>query len=204
MLWRDNSTFFEHEGQTRQALLEWTMEGGPTHILAIDADELVTDGQALRAAMEEGSFTGVWKLTMTEIWRADDEHLYVRVDGDWKPRPIGIAYAVPEMRHSDRQIRRHWHMQDRALACGRVPLWIAMRGNRTATEPTTEILHLGWACEADRAERHQRYVVHDGGAHHASKHLDSIMWGDEQVQTTPIPWPDSLDKQMLLERINRG
>ena len=128
----------------------------------------------------------------------------MRVDGNWKPRPVGIAYAIPEMRHSDRQVRRHWRMQDRALACGRVPIYIAMRGNRVVDSATTEILHMGWACKADRAARYERYVVHDGGKHHASDHLDSIMWGDDQVQTTAIAWPDSLDKQMLLDRINRG
>jgi hypothetical protein len=197
-----HSAFFEHEGRARQELLEWTMEGNPTHILAIDADEFVSDGQALRAAMEAGSHTGVWKLTMTEIWKADSEYLSVRWDGDWKPRPVGIAFSVPDT-ITNRQNRRHWRIPDRALACGRVPLLTQMAGNRTAAEPVTEILHFGWACEADRNARYQRYVVHDGGRFHQNKHLDSIMWGDGQVQLRRIPWWPGLPKTQLLERVNR-
>jgi hypothetical protein len=200
---QERSTFYEHEGRTRQALLEWAMEGEPTHMLAIDADEFVGDGKLLRANMEEGSHTGVWKLTMTEVWAAGEDWLYVRQDGDWKPRPIGVAFAVPTDHWTNRQIRRHWRMHERALACGRTPLHITMAGNRTTTEPVTPILHFGWACEADRAARYARYVEHDGGAHHASKHLNSIMWGDEQVQTSLMGWPPALDKELLSRRANR-
>ena len=182
VLWQDHSTFYAHEGITRQALLEWTMKGNPTHILAIDADEFVADGPLLRERMEEGCHTGVWKLSMTEVWKASKDSLSVRYDGAWKPRPIGIAFEVPADHWENRQLRRHWRMNDRALACGRTPLYTTMAGNRTTSDPVTRILHFGWACEADRDARYQRYVEHDGGAHHASKHLISIMWGDDQVQ----------------------
>jgi hypothetical protein len=198
------STFYQHEGRTRQALLEWTMEGRPTHILAIDADEFIADGKLLRATMEKGSATGVWKLTMTEVWAAGSDWLSVRMDGDWKPRPIGIAFAVPADHWTNRQLRRHWRMHDRALACGRTPLYITMAGNRTVSDPVTDILHFGWACVADRQERYQRYVVHDGGAHHASKHLLSIMWPDEMVGTKLMAWPPALDKELLAARANRA
>lgn len=196
--------FYAHEGRARQALLEWTMKGQPTHVLAIDADEFVADGKLLRANMEKGSHTGVWKLTMTEIWGVDDDWMHVRMDGDWKPRPIGIAFAVPEDHWTNRQLRRHWRMHDKALACGRTPLWITMSGNRTTTDPVTDILHFGWACEADRQARYDRYVEHDGGAHHASRHLESIMWGDDQVQTRLAAWPPALDKPTLRLRANRA
>lgn len=203
VLRNDRTEFFEHEGRARQKLLDWTMEGNPTHCVVVDADEFVADGTLLRAAMEEGSHTGVWKLTMTEIWGANETGLLVRQDGDWKPRPVGIAFAVPPDHFTNRQTRRHWRMHDRALACGRTPLHITMAGNRTTSEPVTEILHFGWACEADRAERYERYVVHDGGQHHASKHLNSIMWGDDQVQTSLMKWPPALDKTTLAKRANR-
>lgn len=196
--------FFEHEGYARQALLDWTMEGNPTHILAIDADEIVGDGQALRRALEEGSATGVTKLSMTEIWGADEDYLFVRTDGDWRPRPIGIAFAVPEDWWTNRQIRRHFRIRPEALACGRTPAWITMAGNRTTTEAVSDILHFGWACEADRDARYQRYVVHDGGQFHKNKHLESIMWGDDRVKLARIPWWPDLDKDVLLERVNRA
>ncbi len=129
------ASFYAHEGHARQALLEWTMQAQPTHILAIDADEFVSDGKLLRANMEEGCATGVWKLRMTEVWKAGEEWLSVRIDGDWSPRPIGVAFAVPPDHWMNRQIRRHWRIHDRALACGRTPLYITMAGNRTVGRP---------------------------------------------------------------------
>ena len=48
----DGHDFFDHEGRARQRLLEKTMAADPSHILAIDADEFVTDGPALRKACE--------------------------------------------------------------------------------------------------------------------------------------------------------
>jgi hypothetical protein len=195
--------FFAHEGRARQGLLDWTMQGNPTHILAIDADEFVADGQALRAQMEEGGGTGVWKLKMTEVWGADEDVLKIRWDGDWKPRPIGIAYAVPDDWWANRQTRRHWRMNDLALACGRTPLYITMVGNRTTTDPVTEILHFGWAREAERDARYQRYVKHDGGMFHKNRHLESIMWGDDRVETRAMGWPPALDRAAILARVMR-
>lgn len=197
------STFYNHEGQARQALLEWTMLSQPTHVLAIDADEFVADGQALRAAIEHGAVTGVWKLTMTEVWKADEQSLLIRTDGDWSPRPIGIAFHVPPDHFTNRQSRRHWRINDKALACGRVPLLTQMSANRTISDPVTQIFHFGWACEADREARYERYVTHDGGQFHASKHLQSIMWPDAQVGLAREPWPESLDRAELLARVNR-
>jgi glycosyltransferase involved in cell wall biosynthesis len=200
---QETSSFYTHEGNTRQALLEWAMEANPTHILAIDADEFVADGQALRTAMEEGCATGVWKLSMEEVWKAEDDFLSIRWDGLWKPRPCGIAFAVPEDHHTNRQNRRHWRLPDRALACGRVPVLTQMAGNRTISEPVCPIFHFGWACEADRDARYQRYVEHDSGRHHDPKHLESIMWGDDQVELRHAPWWPALDKTALLARVNR-
>ena len=145
----------------------------------------------------------VWRLQMQEVWGATEQHLLIRQDGGWKEHPVPICFAVPHMRHGDRRAIRHWRLPDRALACGRVPTEVAVASNRALNESAADILHLGWACEADRWERHQRYVKHDGGAHHASKHLDSIMWDNSRVHLTTRPWPEGVDKQAILERINR-
>ena len=217
VLRNDYRMFFEHEGRARQKLLEWTMEGQPTHVLAIDADEFVADGQLLRAELDKPveilsmierrrrsprmMSSGVWSLQMQEIWGATDNCLNIRQDGGWKEHPVPIVFTVPQ----DRQALRHWRIPDRALACGRVPTEVAVRSNRTQGPAVTQLLHYGWACEADRAERHARYVKHDGGKHHAGSHLDSIMWGDSRVQLTQRAWPDSLAaaKAGLLARINQ-
>lgn len=195
--------FFAHEGRARQALLEFATSANPTHLLAIDADEFIADGELLRDALAEPIHNGVYKLAMTEIWKADEDWLYLRYDGAWGPRPIGICYEVPADAWTNRQNRRHYRIRDAALACGRVPLLMEMAGNRSTVSATTEILHFGWACEADRAERYQRYVTHDGGQFHNNRHLESIMWADRQVRLRKMRWPISLDKVSLLERVNR-
>jgi len=218
VLRNDRSMFYEHEGRARQQLLEWTMEAEPTHILVVDGDELVVDGDKLRAKMLEpqpfpslrerrqrgrGLPVTVWRLQMQEVWGATEQHLLIRQDGGWKEHPVPICFAVPHMQHGDRRAIRNWRLPDRALACGRVPMEVAVASNRSLNASAADILHLGWACEADRYMRHQRYVKHDGGAHHASKHLDSIMWPTDKVLLSRRPWPDGVDKQKILERINR-
>jgi hypothetical protein len=195
------STFFQHEGNTRQALLEHAMRGMPTHLLALDGDEFIADGQKLRAALEAGPPNGICKLSMTEVWGADEQGLNVRVDGKWPPRPVGMAFAVPQDHHVDRQKRRHWRIPPSAGACGRVPILTQAASNRTQAPPTTDVLHFGWACKADRPARYARYS-HDGFGHDM-RHIHSIMWGDEQVQIRKMPWPEALDKKTLLARVNR-
>jgi len=59
----------------------------------------------------------------------------------------------------------------------------------------THILHLGWANQAARAARHQRYVEADGGRFHRSSHLDSILWPDNMVTLRGRPWP-AFDKEI--------
>src|SRR5688572_1708037 len=57
----------EHEGQLHQRLFSFTLEAEPTHILAIDADEFVVDGEAVRrqvAAVEAPAYG----LRMCEVW----------------------------------------------------------------------------------------------------------------------------------------
>lgn len=194
-----SSQFFTHEGSARQDLLEWTMQAKPTVVLAIDADEFVYDGQALRKAAGEPNPSGVWQLVMEEVWKADDV-LSIRQDGGWKEHPVGIVYWVPRDYATNRHTKRNWRIPDRALACGRVPHMIGQ--NRVRKEPITSLLHFGWACEADRDARYQRYVQHDGGQFHRNTHLDSIMWPDDQVTLTARKWPKELDKATLLKRIN--
>lgn len=175
-----DSTFFDHEGQARQRLLEWTLEAEPTHILSIDADEFVADGWAVRDACEgEGM---AWTLDMQEVWEIDGDCMCVRTDGGWRPHAVPALYRVP----ANPDVLR---IADRALACGRVPTEIA--GQR-AQPSGTEILHLGWTNKAERAARHDRYAVADGGKFHASTHLDSIMWPDDRVSLEGRPWPSSM------------
>lgn len=176
---------FQHEGRARNRLLQWTLIGQPTHILAIDADEFVSDGQALRAACEGDQGNGAWTLQMEEVWKADERRLWTRQDGGWRAHQIPILWRVPERMTGD------YRIQNRQLACGREPVAVRALARRAA--PTgASVLHLGWLREAERAARYERYVEADGGRFHASTHLRSIMWTDKRVRLRARPWPAAL------------
>jgi len=188
-----SAAFFAHEGRARQTLLEWTLEGDPTHVLAVDADELVSDGAAVRRVCEE-SPADVFSLDMLEVWNAQSDCLCVRGDGGWRPHPVHALWRVP----ADRS---RLHVADRALACGRVPQIV----DQAKALPTgARILHFGWANETERVARHHRYTVADGGRFHQSQHLDSILWPDERVGLHPFGWPSAIvpHRHLILERCN--
>ncbi len=193
------STFFEHEGRARQRLLDWTMEGNPTHVLAIDADEFVTDGAAIRRACETPGRAFVWLLDMMEVWNADEDGLAVRTDGGWGPHAVPILYAVPRGRNA-----RTWAILDRKHASGREP--VAVAHQRARARPSgSQILHFGWTCQADRAARHARYA-NAGSFGHNPKHIASIMFPDDKVGLREIAWsPELLPfRDQILARARRG
>lgn len=184
------STFFQHEGNARNRSLQWTLEGQPSHVLAIDADEFVSDGAAVRRACEGAG--AVWSLEMLEVWRAFDECLCVREDGGWRSHPVPVLWQVPDRPSS------LWRIADRALACGRVPVPVDRLAHAAVTTDAS-LLHFGWANQAERVARHHRYAVADGGRFHRSTHLDSILWPDDQVGMRPVDWPPGLN--VYLDRI---
>lgn len=177
----EDGFFAGHEGRRRQALLDFTIEQKPTHVLAIDADEFVADGSAVRAFC--GSTHQLGTLNMQEVWKTGS-HLSVRQDGGWREHPVPILYRVDSHEPGD------WTINQRALACGREPLQI--RTMRRARPTGTDILHFGWANPDERAVRYQRYVEADNGRFHNRRHLESIMWSDEQVHLTDRKWPKGL------------
>jgi glycosyltransferase involved in cell wall biosynthesis len=191
----DSPSFYEHEGRLRQKLLEWTLEGEPTHILAIDADEFVSDGDMLRKSLDgQQPNAPVWTLDMQEIWNADDDALYVRTDGGWKPHPVPIVFSPPARQTRD------FRISDRQLACGREPVSVRNARN-VAKDSGVEVLHFGWAKRQERAQRYQRYVVADGGKFHRNAHLESIMWPDIKVKLSKREWPSGLPRDEIVSAL---
>lgn len=176
--------FFAHEGKARQTLYDLTLGYSPTHVLAIDADEFVTDGKLVREAIEKYPETGVWSLPLDEVWRAEDECLCIRTDGAWGNRSIYNLFATPPG-------AERWQIANRALACGREPQEV-IRKVGGAGKMNAEVLHFGWANEGERRERHARYAKHDQGNFHTRRHLDSILWPDERVILEARDWPEGL------------
>ena len=168
----------------------------PDYVLSIDADEFVGNPNMVEKACAQGA--PVYTLQMEEVWRAEKQHLRIRIDHAWRPRPCPILWRAPKDREA-----RNWKIPDVQLACGREP--IQVRRTR-AVASGASVFHFGWACEADRIERAQRYFEHDGGKFHADKHLQSILWPDELVRTTRVHWPAGLanPRDEIVERASRG
>ena len=151
------TTFDEHEGKARQLLLDWVRESDPTHVLAIDGDELISDGRSLRMALAASPWTPVFSLDMQEVWMADDQALWIRQDGGWRAHGVPILWQVPT--NADES---WWTIKDRALSCGREPEAIgALRSHAVVTG--VDILHFGWTNESERQRRYDRYMAIDGG-----------------------------------------
>lgn len=170
--------FWQHEGQVRQRAYEWALRSDPTYVLAIDADEFVADGLALRRALKEHeAVVEVSALCMQEVWAANPGSLTVRMDGGWSPHPIPIVWKP----------QPNWRIPNRAGASGRTPSEVLSRWDRSFCP--TEILHFGWTNVAERVQRYERYTSTAGFGHN-SRHVRSIM--DATVSECHQPWPEGL------------
>ncbi len=179
--WNRESKFYAHEGRARGQLLQCVLNySDATHVLAVDADELVSDGQALRAALERSPDVPLWSLAMTEVWTATAAGLRVRTDGGWRVHPRPMLWRVPD---NVRDIR----MLDRKLACARIPAPLLRERARPVG---ASCLHFGWTDPTTRQARYDRYTKHDGGRFHASSHLQSIMWPESRMRFDEMAWPD--------------
>lgn len=195
--------FFEHEGQARQRLLEWTSEADADYVLAIDADEFVGRPAAIQEGMADGA--PVYILSLVEAWKVNPGGISIRVDGLWGPRRVPILYMpqgkAPEVSAARRRGTRYgttaatdlqaWRIADRQLACGREPLAV-VAASRHAPRLNTEVFHFGWTRESERQARAERYFEHDGGNFHANRHLQSILFPDDKVVLRGFAWPEGL------------
>lgn len=173
--------FFEHEGKARQNLFDWTMEGRPDFVLAIDADEFVSNLELLRTIADDPAASPVYTLSLTEAWAISERGIDIRVDGLWGPRNIPILFSTPRQ-------ARQWRIADRKLACGREPQEVIRRARR-AIVSGAGVIHMGWANEHERQARADRYYEHDQGKFHQNRHLQSILWRDRRVRLRRLPWP---------------
>ena len=180
---------FRNEGRARNVLLDWTLEAEADWVLTLDADELVADGALLRSHLESGLCDRpAVTLCMQEVWEAEPERFFVRVDGGWRSHEIASLWKPPDRRRRGGE----WRIVDRALACGREPIAVRrFMQTRQYVIAGIEILHFGWANPAERKTRAARYAEHDGGKFHAGSHLESILWRDERVKLCESPAPPS-------------
>lgn len=189
---RYDAAFFNH-AMARQRLLDFTIKHEPTLILAVDADEFITDGQALRKAAEDERF-GAYNVCLQEVWRVRDDELDIRQDGGWVEHDVALLWRPDRVKNLT--------ITDRGHATGRTPDEV---GRLPATHTCSALLHLGWSNVGERDERFARYSVGDAGKFHAINHINSIMWPDERMRFAQVPWPSALEpwRSELVKRANR-
>ena len=117
----------------------------------------------------------------------------------------GSRYSPPLPSFSVPTMTRCWKLRSAAWAsvCAAVQARASGLPRRQILSSGVSFFHFGWACVADRQARYDRYVEHDGGAFHASRHLQSIMWPDDhpRIGFCRSPWPAGLDVETILGRV---
>lgn len=161
----DQPAFLEHEGMFRQAAweaFERTMKPEPGDwILSIDCDELLVRSQSIRAQCEAARGQSSLIVKIPECFGFDaDGWPLVRTDGYWGTIAGTRLFSY----------RRGGRFADKAMASGSEPTY-ATGGHRRRLEGAW-LLHVGYAREEDRREKHARYSVLSG---HADSHVESIL-----------------------------
>lgn len=152
----------DHEGYFRQNA--WNlMEQAVTpdtddFIVIIDSDETIIQADMIQkvAVQHAGKRIG---FRFHEMWSAT----HYRIDGHWKPYVAHIMIPY----------RPGGHFKDQRIACGREPTY-ANQIPKVGV-PIADILHYGYADDADKAWKYTRYMTLDGGKYHNLAHLKSII-----------------------------
>lgn len=177
---------FKHEGQARQRLLEWTVDVvDDGYLLAIDADEFVAQPTLLTSVLTRYDGVPVVSLEIAEVWNVNKNLIFTREDGGWHAHNVPVIWRIPS-----KYELHEWEIQNRALACGRVPLRV--HGFQAVTADI-QLLHFGWTNKAEREKRFQRYDKIDQGNFHAKAHLDSILYPDSQIITQSRLWSSDME-----------
>lgn len=134
-------------------------------VVILDADEVLEGlrGEDPRPILERMAAEPAvcWGVTFFHLWAPDGSAF--RLDGAWAPSAgVRIYRHVPGAR-----------IEPRAMACSPVPLPLGVQAG--APLAPLRIAHWGYARPEDRPVKYERYRELDGGAFHASAHIESIM-----------------------------
>jgi len=165
-------SFLTHEANFRAnalSALEQKMNPSPEDwIFAIDADEFlfVKDPLTLKDVVGQAEAQGRTSVDMRipEIWSIDKyRSLYKRTDGFWDEMSLPRLYKY----------NQDWSFRNKAMGCGSGPAYTY--GNTFVPEyDECHLLHVGYADEADRIAKHNRYTSLPNHGHNP-KHIESII-----------------------------
>lgn len=175
------TSFLEHEGRFRgecwQAFERFMKpEHNVDWVLAIDADEFLVDADG-RMDQGPGGVLGTLRATCISTYNAasvilpipevfmilDTGRPLVRKDGYW-----GSIRGTRLFRYFE-----GGKFQDKPMGCGSEPHYVGM-GRKTDVNNGLNLMHYGYADEADRVAKYQRYsaLLEHG---HDARHIQSIL-----------------------------
>jgi len=166
----DEASFAAHEGEFRQAAWEaFETACNPVvgdWVLAIDADEILVDGDRLDLAIAtaEAIQAVAVLLPVPEVYRLDEGGAaFIRTDGAWRGLKAPRLFAY----------RPGGQFRQVAMACGSTPSYVEDGLVVTNTDASrVELAHLGYATQEDRLAKFRRYYGKPG---HSSAHVASIL-----------------------------
>lgn len=178
-------SFMEHEGRFRQAALDAASEvlmlQRGDWVLVIDADEFLTSksdnvryfiSEAIAQALE-GQARAV-RIPIWSVWGGEmlDQHLMrpdVRMDGWWgQLREPRLWQWHPEARFSNKP-----------MGCRNEPTYVWQ--HPIVDSESLDLLHYGYAFQADRDERYRRYTSLKNHGH-SDEFINSIRRRKMKVQ----------------------
>jgi len=155
--------FWQHEGQARQAHMEWMAQflSPGDWILALDADETINYPERLEHAISSADRLGdqAVSLPLFEFWTETE----YRVDGYWFGAHAPVLYRW----------REGAKIADKEMGCGREPTFV--RNVQVFRQTVVHLLHWGYLYPEDRTRKHKAYTERLGGHGHDNGHVNSII-----------------------------
>ncbi len=182
---RREKSLFAEEWRSRLEAWQMAMEHDPDWVLALDADELIEPvaPEEFRTLIDQGRFDGV-AFRMFDMWNTT----HFREDEHWR----GHRASRVLLARIDPTEPVAW--PERNLHCGRLPTAVRGRPNHRTLRSALRIQHLGWATEADRRQKYERYMSLDpAGEWGSASQYASIL--DETPALRPwIDQPAAMDR----------
>ena len=172
LLWQTNEpTFMTDEGKLRnfawQNLSSVAKPGD--WILCIDADELLWSTRMPLKDLLYLSNYDVIGLEFINMWN----YTHYRIDKAWAPHLCTKLF----------KFKPGGKIKDRKLACGSEPTYVEdiVRTGRWDARSGIKLQHLGYMRDADKKDKHERYMTIDGGKYHSGPHLQSIIDKSDKI-----------------------
>jgi glycosyltransferase involved in cell wall biosynthesis len=142
-------------------------------ILSIDCDEKFYPTEILPHFLTQDKYD-VLGVVFYHMWN----ETHYRVDKAWRPNVSQRLY----------RFREGGTFRNRRLACGSEPTYVfeSIRQRRFYPQTGFRMQHLGYARDADKQSKFERYMSLDGGDFHAINHIRSII----DKQPTLLEWRD--------------